>query len=57
VWSGRAHLKETLNIDLNSSDALTVLKMLHRAFLSTIISCYISFSNSGTLSSTPFTKI
>jgi len=40
---GRAHFKQTLNVDLKSSDALTVLKMLHRAFMSTIMSCRISF--------------
>jgi len=45
VWSGigRAHFKQTLNVDLNSSDALTVLEMLHRAHISTMISCYIMF--------------
>jgi len=44
VWSGRAHFKETLDVDLNSSDALTVVKMSHRAFITTIISCYIRVS-------------
>jgi len=54
VWSGRAHFKRTLNVDLNSSDALTILNMLHSAFISTIISCYIIFfCNFGTLSRTP----
>ena len=42
VWSGRAYFKQTLKIDLNSSDARTVFKMFHRAFLLTIILSYIS---------------
>ena len=43
MWSGRARIEQTLNVDLNSSDALTVLRMLDRAFISTIIILYQFF--------------
>ena len=45
MWSGEL-IKKNNNVDLNSSNAFTVftvLKMLHRAFISTEISCYIRF--------------
>jgi len=42
-WMDRAHFEQTLNVDLNSPDDFSVLKMFDSAFISTIISCYISF--------------
>jgi len=37
VWSGGAHFEQNLNVDLNSSDAPTVFKMVHGAFIIIII--------------------